>query len=628
MANLKKIILLVALVHTQLSSVYSTERHFISRCHLKDDEKSRQLTFHCTTDESKSILETFVQNPHTTCDNNKRVEFNSVNEVSFAENCKFEYLPDDLLSKFSGLEKLTIESIGLKELREKDLPNQGRSNIKSLNLSGNNLEVFNPASLQSLSSLETLYLKDNDITGLMPFPAFRQLSSIILIQNKIAQISSSTFDQLPELSALNLQENQLKSALIHINTEAKLSTLVLSSNPLGIIHVNDFAALTNLQNLHLDHAQLKTIEADAFAQLGNLRFLDLSWNEISEIQAGVFNGLYQLDELQLSSNQLKTTVLQFDANNRLRVLNMSYNQLGELQQGNFAYLYQLEVLDLSNSHVTNIKAPTLNELNRLDILDLSHNDIIRIEPFTFFGNGLLNTLLLQNNKLSTADIFFCKENHLEVVDLSGNSIEVLRVTDFKILRALKELSLSKLPLQRIELGTFSSLIKLEKLDLSGNALKKLDFHGFLPVMTSLTTLTLNDNRLTELDSHFDQIFPKLEELLITQNKFNCSYLAGFLRTLRKHPNAVDKNPSYEHKPNIGGIICEHLEAGQPEQQPQQPTAFTGAEPKEGEVTHQRGFSSGYNVSIFVLLLWISLTNLVICGAMVLAARKAAGSQSN
>lgn len=274
----------------------------------------------------------------------------------------------------------------------------------------------------------------------------------------------------------------------------------------------------------------------------------------------------------------------------------------------------MKELDLSITQIDLL--PSFVHVPKLEILGFMFNRVKHIPNDAFKGLSNLKRLGLSGNQLTSAALHFDEETVLECLKISRNNIEVLRVGDFQQMKQLKELHLSENGLQQIELGALSPLTGLEQLILTNNSLKQFDLGAFLPSMESFTTLHLDGNALTELDNNFDQIFPKLRELVITRNQFNCSYLKRFLRTLRAHPGATDTNPSKFHTPNIHGITCEDV-LDEPVQQP-----FEEIEKIE------YGFESGYNVSIFILILWISLTNLVICGAIVLVARKSLHFQSS
>lgn len=139
-------------------------------------------------------------------------------------------------------------------------------------------------------------------------------------------------------------------------------------------------------------------------------------------------------------------------------------------------------------------------------------------------------------------------------------------------------------------------------------------------MQSLVTLNLRRNKLTELSDDFDQLFPKLDELLLgrpndLQMIFNCTYLWQFLRTLRFRSHAVDVNGGYDLRPNIGGINCEEVKA----------TALASAAPQTKRIGP--GFQNAYNVWLRNVLVLIGVANLAICGAIVVIGRRIANTST-
>ena len=90
-------------------------------------------------------------------------------------------------------------------------------------------------------------------------------------------------------------------------------------------------------------------------------------------------------------------------------------------------------------------------LKRLTTLSLSSNQIIQIQPGLFYSLVNLETLWLQNNKLTLLDSKL-----------------------FMNLKRLTWLGLWSNQITQIELGTFDSLVNLEKLDLQNNKLTKVD----------------------------------------------------------------------------------------------------------------------------------------------------------
>lgn len=254
----------------------------------------------------------------------------------------------------------------------------------------------------------------------------------------------------------------------------------------------------------------------------------------------------------------------------------------------------------------------------LTTLKLSGNGIPKGSNGALEDLELLKELCLDNNCIETvADIIRLERwSQLKLLYLPKNPIQTLNVDDFVRMQQLEYLNVSHSHLKHIELGAFSSLIALKVLDLSNNQLKTIDFIGFLPTMRVLTTFHLNGNELTELDDQFDHIFPALNELLITNNRLNCTYLRRFLNTLRICNGVVDGNVNVDanfmrNSENIRGISCEHVVAEE--------KSLKSIEVKKMFVGW--GLESSYTVLIFIMAFCISLTNLVICVAVLFARRR-------
>ena len=124
------------------------------------------------------------------------------------------------------------------------------------------------------------------------------------------------------------------------------------------------------------------------------------------------------------------------------------------------------------------------------------------------GNYIGNTAIERINILS----------NLLVVDLSENNISSLKY--FSKLINLKELYLSKNQIEKLD--GIENIPQLSILDLSSNKIQVLfDKSGI--GSTTLITLILNENLLTDLDNLNVKAFPKLKELHVKSNKLSKWY---------------------------------------------------------------------------------------------------------
>ena len=155
-------------------------------------------------------------------------------------------------------------------------------NVTELALSSNNLSGPLPAALGSLTSLTTLDLSDNQLSGTIP-----DLSS------------------LTSLTTLNLRDNQLSGTIPDLSTLTQLQTLNLSANQLSGT-IPDLSTLTQLQTLNLRDNQLSGTIPD-LSTLTQLQTLNLSDNRLSGTIPDL-GALSSLTTLNLGENQLSGTI--------------------------------------------------------------------------------------------------------------------------------------------------------------------------------------------------------------------------------------------------------------------------------------------------------------------------------
>lgn len=377
--------------------------------------------------------------------------------------------------------------------------------------------------------------------------------------------------------------------------------------------------LENLQRLRLFNSNIKILKS--FPSLPQLKMISLGENKIEHIHSEVFANLGNLEQLMLVGNELRSAELHFPQQNQLRAIDLSHNPFEVVRTNDFVNLRNVDQLLIKDGKVKGIESGAFAHLVNLRTLELTNNSISQFPVDTFKGLHRLNDLRLNYNALTSAALHIDEVNSLQILDLSNNAIDVLRVGDFVHMKNLLRLIVESSKIVNIELGTFSSLFNLQKLDLPRNRLIGIDFHLFAPSMPQLKRLNLEGNVLTELTDNIDQLFPALNVLQIASNDFNCTYLKQFMRTLKSEStiDAIYDNQKNDlFLPNIKGILCKHVLEQAP---PAEPAVTTVADVKDEMASVKHGFHSGYNVSIFVLLLWISLTNLVICGAIVLFGKK-------
>jgi Leucine-rich repeat (LRR) protein len=159
----------------------------------------------------------------------------------------------------------------------------GKSNIRSLCLSDNNLFEIPPGIFSGLPSLQRLNLENNNLYEILPgtFSGLSSLRRLRLQHNNLSEIPPETFTGLSSLQKLSLQCNQLFK-----------------------ITPGTFEGLTSLQELWLNNNQISEMHPSSFSGLSSLQVLWLSTNKIFEIPPETFTGLSSLQRLLLRYNHL------------------------------------------------------------------------------------------------------------------------------------------------------------------------------------------------------------------------------------------------------------------------------------------------------------------------------------
>ncbi|MGB1204330.1 MAG: DUF7619 domain-containing protein [Chitinophagales bacterium] len=288
---------------------------------------------------------------------------------------------------------------------------------------------------------------------------------------------------LPELTHLELNNNQLFGLLPNFDNLTKLVSLQLADNNFNST-LPDFSNLPNLENINLRGNEFIGI-LPTYEALTNLKVLNLSDNsligEVTNLQ------LPALENLNLSNNSFEGALPNFDALNSLKELRVGQNELTALTD--FSNLPNLETLYLDNNTISG-NLIDFNNLGSLIQLNLSNNNI-NGNLLNFSNLANLESLNLSFNGLTGALIDFSNLLNLKSLDLSNNAF-VGSLIDFNFLLNLENLNLSNNNLNG-NIPDFSNLPTLIFLDISSN-----DIFSPIPNFSSLSSLqfmTLCPNNL-------------------------------------------------------------------------------------------------------------------------------------
>lgn len=363
------------------------------------------------------------------------------------------------------------------------------------------------------------------------FEGARNLMFLTMTNNQLNELSASLFTDAPNISVIDFSHNKIERINPFTFVDVVfLSRLHFSYNRLIKLDPQVFEKLYALDYIALDHNELEHIEPELFARNSLLRKILLNDNRIVSLDCQVFAHTDYLNSLDLSHNQL---------------LEFSTSCIG----GQLASQLTLVINDNRLNHLT---------LKNVDSLDASNNNISTLS----IEDDLCRTekLIVANNSLANITSMFDRLGSLEHLDISFNHIGRLNISTFAALKNLKRLYLRHTQLQHINYGTFANQKELKVLDISYNDLNHIDFDVFFPYLKGLEELHIDGNNLTEtggLSWTAMHLFPNLKSLGLSNNRFNCSYLAKLFTwvDLEKVKFTVDSIETIANVTHVNGIAC-------------------------------------------------------------------------
>lgn len=451
---------------------------------------------------------------------------------------------------FFGLENSIIEL----KLGQNKITNIGNiplklSRLKRLDLSHNNIVDIPRNAFESIENLTYLNLSNNhhlapmpsNIIGLLKFLQVLDISnvglravpselfskspnlrSIYLKNNKISEISDGTFNDLRNLTNVDLSYNNIMiikpGAFINA---MNIRSLLLQGNQLSAFRGEIFNTGTGLEELDISENQLSYLFPTSFRIHPRLKRLLASNNQFNFFPASIIAGLQFLEHVDLSNNQLKTVEeLDFARLPRLRQLILSRNNLESISEMAFHNSSQLQYLDLSKNKLERLGERTFEGLARIELMNLDGNFLSEL-PETLFERSrlqMLENVILSNNRFETAPLKSLQRQYFFVsfVDLSHNKIREIPAGD-SLMVNIKKLDLSFNPLSEESINNILSEPKtVRELNLAGTGIKQIKSLE----TPFLHNLNLSDNQLVRLDDRIFERATLLESLDLSNNKLN------------------------------------------------------------------------------------------------------------
>ncbi|XP_023511511.1 piriformospora indica-insensitive protein 2-like isoform X1 [Cucurbita pepo subsp. pepo] len=236
--------------------------------------------------------------------------------------------------------------------------------------------------LKLAGSLESLEFRSNDgLTGKIPasMGSLSKLQSLVLLNNGFVGEIPENFGGLIKLKRLVLAGNSLTGPIArNLGRLSELLILDLSRNLLSGSLPPSLGNLTSLLKLDLSDNKLSGILPNEIGDMGNLTLLDVSNNSFYGGLKQSFEKMSSLEEVILSNNPIG----------------------GELKSINWKSLENLVILDLSNMGLKGDIPDSLSALKRLRFLGLSRNNLTGNPSPKLATLPVISAIYLFRNNLS------------------------------------------------------------------------------------------------------------------------------------------------------------------------------------------------------------------------------------
>ncbi|XP_010471506.1 PREDICTED: probable leucine-rich repeat receptor-like protein kinase At1g35710 [Camelina sativa] len=362
-------------------------------------------------------------------------------------------------------------------------------NLEILDLSFFNFNNSIFPFLNAATSLTTLFLKSNNMSGSFPLKELRDLMNLELLD-----LSGNRFN-----GSIPVQELHARMS--------KLKALDLSDNEFsGSMELQGICKLKNIQELDLSQNKLVGQFPSCLTSLTGLRVLDLSSNQLAGKVPSLVGNLKSLEYLSLFDNNFEGLFsLGWLANlSKLKVLKLG-SKSNTFQLVSESYLkpkFQLRVIALTSCNLEKVP-PFLLHQKDLRHLDLSGNIISgKFPSWVLANNTKLVDLRLQNNSLTSFQLPKSAHNLLSL-NLSVNEFSHLFPENIGwILPHLRYMNLAVNGFQGNLPSSLGNMKNIEYLDISHNSFYGKLPRSFVQGCYSLQYLKLSHNKLS------GEIFPE------------------------------------------------------------------------------------------------------------------------
>ncbi|GLJ28559.1 hypothetical protein SUGI_0562260 [Cryptomeria japonica] len=356
------------------------------------------------------------------------------------------------------------------------------SDLKFLNLRGNQLSGHIPNSLGNCSSLEVLDLDTNQLGGTVPMELGKLnfLTRLLLHTNQLVSDSSNTLAFLTALTNCS-----------------HLRQITLGNNSFtGILPTSIGQLSSNLNFLALQIKMISGSIPQQIVNLTNLTYLNLGVNLFSGNIPSRIKRFHVLEELILQSNNFEGAIpSEIGQMQHLGLLSLHHNQLSGKIPDSLCQSQQLRRLYLHHNKLSGEIPVSLEGCQKLELLDLSYNKLggkIPVEVIASLKNLQFYLNLSWNSLQGTLPREMSKIVMAQAIDVSGNRLTGVIPISLGDCTALERLNLSHNVFVGQIPDSLSKLRNLLEMDLSFNNFSgQISEEGLFPNSTVVILLMGN-----------------------------------------------------------------------------------------------------------------------------------------
>lgn len=376
---------------------------------------------------------------------------------------------------------------------------------------------------QFSKKMESLELVDmyNNALKIVPDETFKncpKLTTVNLGQNDINYVSTSAFHG-SKLQYLTLHHNALTYVPSIVGTE--IIYLGLEYNNIAAVGNFSLMPMDSLIHLNLSYNPIIHFEHDCFNALPDLKFLELlGLTEEIEIPFHFFRSAQAIEHVTMDySNKLSFSGRAVEVVPSLQGLSARYCKITGIDFRAIQGSNSLKRLWLDGNELTSVQHSMFIHGNfaSLEELYLNHNQIVDVEWFTD-PEYIDRTLIVKRSMKFFNDTSFKLMPVLRILNFEENLIREIRNNTFIDLPRLEELYLSKniLDDDSIQIDAFKGLEKLKILMLEKNLLKSVPYAVYS--LKGLVRLNMRENKLTFISSGDFTSLQKLQWLDLSSNR--------------------------------------------------------------------------------------------------------------